>query len=388
MTEHTALPQTQDDATPQPQQSGLRVAVLGEIPFAGSRVVRALVKQGLAVRVLCPDAEAEQTVLSAGRAAGVSPASGAAAAEGTAASSGVGPQSADSGCASVEVTRGSLDLPPAVLEVLQGADGACFVSPITMAGRMYRSSQHLADVQLFLETVLTTGVRNVVYHSALGAHPKAASRALRDAAAAEEAVKAAATSSKKADSSLLFKYYLARSSTLMGLSDCFLTEILRTAKASSPFVGVSGYGSTLVQPLHVDNFAQCLARFFSDRPEELETGRYALAGPETATLLGLLDQTLARLGRPKLKLHAPFFVLRLLSAFSPNEAPGTSDKSQSSGRGGIASASASPGLKERTDLLLDEFCTDHNDAPRLLGPGETLCTLEETQKQILAAATC
>jgi len=339
----------------EPEEPARRIAIVGEIPFAGSRVARALVRHGLAVGVLCPDSAAEQAVLRA-------------CAPGDAASPHVEPQ------ARIEAVHGDLDSSAALAAVMHGADGACFISPVTMSGRAFRPWQHLHDVQQFVEAAQAAGVRKVVYHSALGAHVKAASRTLRDAAAAEEAVKAGATNAKQEAKNSLFRYYLARSGLLMGPADGFLSALIRSAKTSSPFAGVLGYGSTLVQPLHVDDFAECFARFFLERPEELEAGRYALAGPEIRTLLQLQDMALLRLGRTKLKYHAPLFVLGALAALSPRRAPVAGGKSEA------------VGLRERVSLLFDVFVTEHNDAPRLLGPGETLFTLKQTQEEVLAAA--
>lgn len=398
-----------------PEAAVCKVALVGEITFAGSRVARALAQHGFAVRVLCPDPAAEQAVL---KAATSPPRSSSPPREGVGGGEpGVEPQ------ANIEVVLGSLDSPEALAEVMRGVDRAGFVSPITMAGRAHRPCQHLQDVRLFIAAAQQAGVRKVVYHSALGALPKAASRALRDAAAAEEVVKAGAASAAQttsptsshggegAGAESLFTYYLARTGPLMGPADGFLSAFVKNAKSRAPFVGVMGYGSTLVQPLHVDDFARCFARFFlpgrssgpstgpedrpAEGPEELEGGRYALAGPEIRTLLELQDMALARLGRVKLKFHAPLFVLAAMAALSPAGAPVTSGKlpaysSPRAGggngkRGGIAALPEAVGLRERVSLLLDLFATEHNDAPRLLGPSRTMLTPKQTQEELLSA---
>jgi len=43
------------------------------------------------------------------------------------------------------------------------------------------------------------------------------------------------------------------------------------------------------------------------------------------------------------------------------------------------------GLKERFNLLYDAFHAERNDAPRLLGPGESLVTLRQTLDELLAS---
>ena len=79
-------------------------------------------------------------------------------------------------------------------------------------------------------------------------------------------------------------------------------------------------------------------------------------------------------------------VLGALAALSPRRPPATSGKPRSGSRGGIESSSEPVGLRERLSMLFDVFVTEHNDAPRLLGPGETLLTLKQTQEEVLAAA--
>ena len=349
-----------------PEETARKIAVVGEIPFAGSRVARALARRGLAVRVLCPDSAAEQAVLRA------------CAPEGTVAA-GAEPQ------AGIEVVHGDLDSNVEIVKALGGAGGACFVSPVTMAGRAYRPWQHLEDIRRFMAAALVAKIRKVVYHSALGAHARAASCALRDAAAAEETAKVWAAGAEALAASPSFKYYVARTGPLMGPADGFLSEIVRKAKTGLPFMGVLGYGSTLVQPLHVDDFAQCCARFFSEQPEELEAGRYSLAGPDTKTLLELLDMALARLGRKKMKFHAPLFVLGAIAALSPRREPVASGNSQPGSRGGISAPPRAVGLRERLSLLFDVFVAERNDASRLLGPAAALLTLKQTQEEVLAA---
>ncbi|MCY3023359.1 MAG: NmrA family NAD(P)-binding protein [Planctomycetota bacterium] len=309
-----------------------RIAVVGEIPFAGRALVRALVRRSLPVRVLCPDEQADQATRSAGEVQVV-------------------PETWPKGTLAVEVARGDLDSPTALAAVLEGAYGACLLSPITMDGRVYRAQQHLEDVRRFVQAAQNAGVQKLVYHSALGAHVKALSLTLRAAAAAEEVIRPAQCRS-----------YLVRTGPLVGPGDGFLSNIVDAVRRPSPSVIVWGYGSTTVQPLHVDDMGRCMARLLVDKPEELQPGRYSLAGPETVTLLELLDRAAARLGRSKLRFHIPLFVLRLAVLVNPSQ-----------------------GFRERVDLLFDGFCAEHNDAPRLLGPGDELVPLKQTLDALLAA---
>ena len=123
------------------------------------------------------------------------------------------------------------------------------------------------------------------------------------------------------------------------------------------------YGGTLVQPLHVCDLARCCVRFCAQNCAELQPGVYFLGGPETVTLLDLVDMALLKLGRAKIKFHAPLFVLKLLAAISGKAA-----------------------FQERVGLLFDMAHAEQNDVAKLLGPDQKLLTPSQTQEEILKAA--
>jgi uncharacterized protein YbjT (DUF2867 family) len=317
------------DALPPAPPEPRKIAIVGEIPFSGKAFVGALLRKGLSARVLCPDSLAE---------AAIREAESAAAAQGAV----VG---------TLETVRGEMDSADALKSTLQGCYGVCFLSPITMDGRLYRARQHVQDVQRVVEASQNAALRKLVYHSGLGAHPESQSRALQQSAEAEEIIHA----SKCED-------FRVRTGPIMGRGDRFMTEIVKTA-AAGPFVKVLGYGSTTVQPIHVDDLARCLTRFFVDQPEAMSPGYYSLAGPEALTLMDLLDIASERIGRMKFKFHVPLFVLNMLTSINKSD-----------------------GFKERISLLYDTFFTEQNDALKLLSPGERLITPKQTQEEILAAA--
>ncbi|HYG76989.1 MAG TPA: NmrA family NAD(P)-binding protein [Planctomycetota bacterium] len=308
-----------------PDEPARKIAIVGEIPFSGRALAHALLKEGFAVRVLCPDEPAEVAALSA-KPAGQS--------------------------GSIETVRGALDSAKAIEGALEGAYGVCFLSPITMKGRMYRSAQHVEDVRRLATAAQNGAIRKLVYHSALGAHPESQSLALRQAAEAEEIIHGA----KCED-------FRVRTGPLMGRGDGFLSEILNTVRSPNPILRVWGYGSTTVQPIHVDDMAQCLTRIFSNQPEELQPGYYCLGGPEITTLLDLMDNAAARLSRAKLKIHIPLFVLKMMSSMNQNST-----------------------FREQVNLLFDGFYTEQNDALKLLSPGRQLVTPRQAQEEILAGA--
>ncbi len=309
---------------PQPPPTPKIVAVVGEIPFVGLAVARELIRSGTTARVLCPDAETEAALTRACPA---------------------------NGLAELQCVRGTLES-EALKTVLTGAYGVAFVSPISLNGRLYRGAQHIEDARRVSQAADAAGVRRLLYHSALGAQPVSPALALSQAAAAEELFAAMDCDT-----------YRLRTSVVMGRGDGFQSEYVEQAKSGSPLMGMLGYGSTSLQPIHVNDLAKCVVRVFDPSRSAISPGVLCVAGPEMTTPLDLADLALARLGRIKLKIHTPLFVLRLLAAV----------------RGDAA-------FKEKVNLLFEGFCTDHNDAFRLLGASFPLITPQQSQDEILAAA--
>jgi len=302
-----------------------RIAVLGEVPFSGKALSRVLLNSGLAVRVLCPDSAAEEA-LNALRPAD------------------------DTG--SVETVRGSLESETAIEAAMNGAHGAVLLSPITLNGRMYRPTTHLDDVRRVVAAAEKSTIRKLVYQSSLGAHESSGSMAHRQAAEADVLIKACRCED-----------FRVRTSLLIGPNDRFLTEMIRSLSAGSLVMGLMGYGDTRIQPIYIDDMARCVVRILTDKGE-LSPGAYNLAGPEILTLLDVIDAVSLKIGRFKLKFHAPLFLLKMLSSF----------------------AVKSTGFSERLELLFDNFCvgdgSEKNDAPTL-SPGKELTTFQQVLNDLL-----
>ncbi len=297
-----------------------KVAIVGEIPFSGRALAKAVCDAGMVARVLCPDSAVEAGLKALPM------------------------------LSSLEIVEGNLGNPTAVSSALEGVYGVCFVSPIGMTGRMYRSEEHLDDVRNVILAAETHALRKLVYHSAVGASLSAHARALQDAAVAEELL----TKSRCED-------YRIRSGPLMGKGDNFLSEIVAKARAAGPFMTVLGYGGTLVQPLFVEDFARWMAQLFTPSSDGAQNGVQALAGPETLSLLELTDSALELLHRNKVKFHAPLSVLKLLASVSGNFK-----------------------FRERVRLLDDAFALEQNDSSSNLGIGRKLVAPIDVQREMVA----
>lgn len=315
------------------------VAIVGEPILAVPGLVRSLLENGINVRVLCPDAATELEFL------GLKPVAPAGGAPGGA-------------LPALEPVRGSIENRPDLEKLFKDVDGAAYLSPVGLQGRAWRPENHLADLKLVIETAEEAHVAQLAYLSTIAADPKSEAPSLREAAEAEKLLE----SSRIAD-------FIFRAGPLMGRGDGLVTRTVEDATCASPFLWLWGYGDTMVQPIHSSDLGRCITRCFLKRPESLKPGVYSVAGKESISLLELTDRALEKKGRFKIKFHIPFFVLRLVMLV---------------GGGGRNS----PGnLGERMRLLLESFTTDRNDAPRLLGPTQTLTGLAKTQDELLSLAT-
>lgn len=297
-----------------------KVAIVGEIPFAGFEIAKAITAAGMVARVLSPNSAVEAKLREL-------------------------PHQDK-----LEIVDGDLGSATAVSSALEGVHGVCFVSPIGLGGRLYRSAEHIKDVTQVVQAAEAHALRKLVYHSALGALVGAQSRALQDAAAAEALI----SNSRCED-------FRIRSGPLMGKNDGFMTEIVNSARTSSPVMAIFGYGATLVQPLAITDFAQCMTNVFVPGNDGLHKGVYSLAGPETYSLLELTDSALKLLGRNKVKIHVPLFVLKVLTSIS-----------------------SSAKFKERFNMLFDAFAVEQNDVAKLLGSGVKSKTCAEIQRELIA----
>jgi len=319
------------------------VAVLGEPALAVPGAVRALLDLGFRVRVLCADEMEDLAALSARPAThtgtgGVQPPT-----------SGTTPEGARG---VLEIVRGTPDTPKDLEKLCAGAAGLALLCPVNLNGRAWRPNTHVEDVKNGLAAAEAAQVKRVAYLSTLCANHESKVRCLREAGQAEKLIEKAHA-----------KPYVFRAGPLAGRHDGLLSLLADEANDGRPWMWVWGYGGTLVQPIAPLDAGRCLARAFVEAAPGLQPGVYGVAGAEIVTLLELADRVLERKGRFKVKLHIPLFVLRLAKLAAGNN--------------------GKAGFGERVGLLFENFATDHNDAPLLLGPHAKLKDLQALQDEVL-----
>lgn len=106
-------------------------------------------------------------------------------------------------------------------------------------------------------------------------------------------------------------------SLVYGPNDTGVFGKLARAAASAPFVPVIGDGSVRFQPVHVDDVCAVVAGCLAEPRTIGKT--YAVGGPESVTLVELIDLIGAARGKKPLKIHLPYWaamgIARVLGLF-------------------------------------------------------------------------
>jgi uncharacterized protein YbjT (DUF2867 family) len=160
-----------------------------------------------------------------------------------------------------------------------------------------------------------TGVKLIVYVSALGAAVDGATEYFRSKHAAEESVRNNG-----------IDYVILRPSIVYGPGDGFVS-LLQKMVTLSPVTPVIGSGKFAMQPVYIDDLVEAMVQAAS-RPEALNRV-VDIGGPEVLEYIQILHILKKRLHLRRLNLHLPMPLMKLVAAvterlFTP--APLTKDQ--------------------------------------------------------------
>jgi uncharacterized protein YbjT (DUF2867 family) len=142
------------------------------------------------------------------------------------------------------------------------------------------------------------GVARLVHVSGIGADPASPSSYIRSRGKGEEAVRAAFPSAA-----------ILRSAVMFGPDDAFLMPLAALLR-KFPVFPLFGTGDTRLQPAHVEDVGEAIARIVaSDAPETL----YELAGPRVWTYEELLREISKQLGVQRMLVPLPFAAWQALA---------------------------------------------------------------------------
>jgi nucleoside-diphosphate-sugar epimerase len=240
------------------------IAIAGGSGFIGRAITRRLLKSGGAtLRLLTRDPGRARTRLSGER---------------------------------VEFVRADVNHPPSLEAALQGArtvinavqfEGFPVENP--RRGLTFEKVDYGGTVAL-LEAARQAGAAHFIYLSGVGADESSAHSAYRAKGRAERAIR---------ESSLA--YTIFRPSLVYGPEDKVVSAIARALRLT-PLFPVPGSGAQKLQPIHVDDVAECVALAVEGRGRNrvIEIG-----GPDTITFDGLVRLVMEITGRRRPLFHIP-----------------------------------------------------------------------------------
>jgi len=245
--------------------SARRIAVFGGTGFLGRRIVRNLLDHGFSVRVAARHPERGASLF------GTEPA--------------------------LERVRADVGDDASVAAAVVGAWAVVnAVSLYAERGALTFPVVHVVAAERVAARARGAGVARLVHISGIGADPNSASTYIRSRGQGEEAVRAAFPDA-----------VIARPSVMFAEDDAFLTGLASLLRRS-PVFPLFGRGDTRLQPAHVDDVAEAVARILeTEAPAPL----YEFGGPRVYTYRALLEAIARRIGARTRLLPVPFALWRL-----------------------------------------------------------------------------
>jgi len=248
--------------------SARRVTVFGGTGFLGRRIVRHLLVHGFAVRVAARHPERAAQVF------GDMPV--------------------------LEAVRADVGDDTSVAAAVAEAVGVVnAVSLYVERGGLTFAAVHVAGAERVARQARRAGVTKLVHVSGIGSDPKSTSKYIRARGEGEGAVRNAFPGA-----------IIVRPSVMMGPDDAFVSG-LAAMLGSFPVFPMFGRGRTKLQPVHVEDVGEAVARIMDT---EMPAPLYELAGPQIFSYRALLQTIAWHIGSKPLLLPVPFAVWRMAAS--------------------------------------------------------------------------
>jgi uncharacterized protein YbjT (DUF2867 family) len=243
-----------------------RVTVFGGTGFLGRRIVRRLLDHGFAVRVAARHSE----------------------------------RGMHGGASAPEFVRADVGDDASLAAAVAGAWAVVnAVGLYVERGGLTFGAVHVAGAERVAAQARRAGVARLVHVSGIGADPNSASKYIRARGRGEAAVRHAFPGA-----------IIVRPAVMFGPDDGFLTG-LASMLAGFPVFPLFGGGHTKLQPAHVDDVAEAVARIFeAPAPAAL----YEFGGPEVFNYHALLERIAGHIGAKPVLLPVPFALWRALGS--------------------------------------------------------------------------
>ena len=248
----------------------MKVFVTGATGFVGQEILRQLEGAGHSIRVLARQASSRevQEIISKHK--------------------------AEVHCGNViegDSLKGSLDGIDAVVHL---------VGIISEVGESTFENIHTCGTQNMVNAARASGVKRFVQMSALGVRPNAVARYHKSKWAAEKIVRSSG-----------LNFTIFRPSIIYGRGDHFVNLFARLSRWL-PILPVMGRGEGTLQPIRVEDVAQCFVKSLTEPRFLGQT--YDLCGPDILTLSEILKTICVVTGRKRFQVHIPLSIARCLAA--------------------------------------------------------------------------
>ncbi len=203
----------------------------------------------------------------------------------------------------LEVVTGDLLQPETYAAALPRCDTVLHLAGLTgkaSSSEMFRINRD--GTRRLLEACRPNGVRNFLFVSSIAARWNAAHYPYAEAKRQAEAAVAGSG----------LRFTIIRPTPVFGPRSAIWNSLSRLARLSiSP---IFGHGRTLLQPIHVEDLAECLVDLVADDRFAGET--FEVGGPEAISIEGLMRRMRQAYGRrPDRIVHLPLGVIQGVLAF-------------------------------------------------------------------------
>jgi uncharacterized protein YbjT (DUF2867 family) len=209
----------------------------------------------------------------------------------------------------VEVAVSSLNDQRGLLAAMVGVDTVYHLASSEWRGA-YASLMEvdIRGTQSVVQAAADAGIRRILYVSHLGADRASAYPVFKAKAIAEEFIRRST-----------IDYTILRTSIIFGQRDGFTTGLAQMLESLPFFFLLPGDGSTLLQPLWVEDLATCLAWALED--EGTRNQMYEIGGPEHLNFRQMVEILMQNMNsrRRIISIRPPY--LRAITVFMENLIP-------------------------------------------------------------------
>lgn len=202
--------------------------------------------------------------------------------------------------AGVDLVQGEINDPEAVKNACLGVDKVIHLVAI-IREQGINTFEHI-NVEGTLNLVIAAGqagVKHFIHMSALGAFDNPRYKYVYSKWRGEEAVRQSGLT-----------WTILRPSVIYGKGFNFFDRMMQSLQMfPPPLVAVPGKGTTLFQPIAVEDVVRCLVKI-CENPSMI--GRVIeIGGPEHLSYVQMLDHLIDKLGDKRYKIHIPMLLMRL-----------------------------------------------------------------------------